>query len=329
MNSKKKIAIVLILLGVVLLGSGIFLSFNQGNDNEKDNENGGTSTSDKWVLNGLTVTNGDLSFEIGDYYEYDESNGGAITGLTDVKWKVMGVDENGNLLILSASDVGSLTLGKADDLVTSQNDYIEGASRLDDLAKEYGNGRGALAARSVTLDDINKITGFDPNVDADYYNYATSYYWTSVDKPKYESTEFGTGIMNLAHNGVFVWYDVNSNTWQSSTKTGTETDEDPVLIVSLLNTLCTYKNRTYNDDDGTFSYLFEEDSLVFKMLYLDEEGNRSNYWTADSFVNATNVLSAYGYNIVKYDEVNYTYLVYSPGVTRETTAGVRVVVTID
>ena len=33
MNSKKKIAIVLILLGVVLLGSGIFLSFNQGNDN--------------------------------------------------------------------------------------------------------------------------------------------------------------------------------------------------------------------------------------------------------------------------------------------------------
>jgi len=57
-----------------------------------------------WVQRGSVIRKGNQTFKIRDYYDYDETNNLKIEGLTDVKWKVLGVDE-GNLLIMSASDV--------------------------------------------------------------------------------------------------------------------------------------------------------------------------------------------------------------------------------
>ena len=62
-------------------------------------------------------------------YEYDESDNGKITGLNGVKQQVLSVDENGNLLIMSLSSIGSLTLGGEDNLELSQDDYIEGGKK--------------------------------------------------------------------------------------------------------------------------------------------------------------------------------------------------------
>jgi len=53
------------------------------------------------------------------------------------------------------------------------------------------------------------------------------------------------------------------------------------------------------------------------------------YWTDNTFVNATNSYISYGQNVVLYDGINYRVFLYSSGHTREVTAGVRAVVTID
>lgn len=325
---KKNICIVLICLGIIFIVSGIVFMFIPNSNNVNNLSNEEKNSNEKWVLEGSTITKGNQSFQIGDYYEYDETDGGKISDLKDVKWKVMGV-EDGNLLILSTSDVATLTLGKTDNLEISQNDYINGITKMNDLTNKYGNGNGAINARSVTFEDINKITGYNPDVDSKYYNVAVSYYWGSLDNPMYESPEFGNGVINLSHDGKFVWYDINTNKWNMNIKTGNETDDNRTMIVSLVNDLSSYDNSTYDENTDSFTYLLEENSSVFKMLYLDEDGNKANYWLANSFINASNVFSAYGYNVVKYDSVNYTYLVYSSGATRENIFGVRAVVVID
>ena len=62
-----------------------------------------------WTLDGNKVYKGKEVYEIGDYYEYDETNGGVLKDLIDVKWKVLGVSDEGNLLIVSSSNVEELT----------------------------------------------------------------------------------------------------------------------------------------------------------------------------------------------------------------------------
>jgi len=317
MNNKRILIIICILVGLISIVFGIFIINKKPDNKELQDE--------KWVLNGSIVTKGEKSFKIGDYYDYDESNNGKIKDLTDVKWKVMGVDESGNLLILSASNVANLTLGRINNLENSQKDYVEGISKLNELAKKYGNGKGAINARSITAEDVNKITGYDPNAIPSGNN-ETTYYWTNENNPKYESSKYGTGIMKLSHDGVFVWYDEETNTWNKSEKKGNITEETPTKITTLKHTLYSYQNTNHSENTST-SYL-KENSPEFNMLYLDDEGKKANYWTADSFVSATN-FSAYGYLIVKGDALNYSYIVYSSGQTRQTTAGVRVVVTID
>ena len=72
----------------------------------------------KWTIDGNVVSRGKEKYKIGDYYDYDESNNGNISGLTDVKWKVFKV-EDGNLVIMSSSNITNISLGSKDNLVTS------------------------------------------------------------------------------------------------------------------------------------------------------------------------------------------------------------------
>lgn len=64
------------------------------------------------------------------------------------------------------------------------------------------------------------------------------------------------------------------------------------------------------------------------MLFSTVLGDPQSYWTTDSFTNAAPGFVAYGYNVDKGMDLNYVFLVYSLGKTRETTAGIRPVITI-
>lgn len=276
----------------------------------------------EWVQRGNVVKKGNQSFKIGEYYDYDETNSGQIQGLIDVKWKVLGVSD-GNLLIMSSSNIGTLTLGNGKDLEISENDYIEGISKLNDLASSYGKGKNAISARSITLDDINKVTGYDKlNKNDSIINQDTTYYWGSEENPIYKDSKNEEGVLSLKHNNMFVWYDVNTNKWNTSNKLENVEKEK---ITTLRHTFYSYENKDFNTNEE----LLSEESLEYKMLYIDDDGNRANYFTADRFIYLRSSFVGYGYNIVKFDSINYTYLVYSSGNTRETSAGVRAIITID
>lgn len=297
-----KLPLMLLLLVIVLL---VVLSFvNNGN---------------KWVQDGNFISRGNEKYEIGDYYDYDESNNGTISGLKDVKWKVLGVDDNGHLLIMSASSIGSLTLGDENNLETSQRDYVEGPQKVNDLTKNYGNGKGAISVRSFTNSDLVKLSNYADEGEQNEY----TYYWSNEENPKSVDQEGIEYITKIAYNGNFIWYDQNTNTWNNTKKIGTETGSNPTKIVTAKNTLSAFNT------DIKEEYIIDTDSKKYKMVYLNDNGEREMFWSDVSYVNATRNYVAYGQNVILTNALNYRVFVYSAGVTRQETAGVRAVVTID
>lgn len=280
----------------------------------------------KWRLKEGKVTKGDITYNIGEEYDYDETNGGQIKDLTDITWKVLGVNDEGNLLIMASSNVEEIYFGDEDILEVSQNDYINGVFKLNEISKKYGQGKGAIDSRSITMSDINNITKFNPNefgLDSVHeYNNEVTYYWTNEVNPEYESTNGSTGVLTSNHNNKFVWYDVNKKEWNLSEKNIEETDE----IATLKNTWYAYENTDYTTNTSKV----ENDSLEYKMLFLDNDGNKASYWVASPFIYTANMFTGYGYHAIKGDSVNYNYFLYSVGKSRKTfTHGVRPVVVID
>ena len=101
-----------------------------------------------WVQNKTEVTkklkSGTVTLNVGDNYTYDCG----VEGYTGA-WKVLGA-ENGKLLIMSTIDVGTLTL-------SGKDGYNTGISKLNAMCATYGKN-----SRSITVEDINRVTGYDP-----------------------------------------------------------------------------------------------------------------------------------------------------------------------
>ncbi|MBQ8044062.1 MAG: hypothetical protein IJ272_07965, partial [Clostridia bacterium] len=146
-----------------------------------------------WLQDGLTVIRGEEVLTIGDDFEYDET----AEGTTDVAWKVLGASEEGELLIMSSSDiVSSHILGDKnyEELEECQNDWLNGAAELDGLCEPYGKGESATGARSIRVEDVNKITGYDPETAKDgegklwEYGNEVTYSYNVTTKPAYTAT---------------------------------------------------------------------------------------------------------------------------------------------
>lgn len=301
MKRQKNIVYIIIIVLICLL-VGILLIRNQ-----------------KWVQDGLTITKGNEVLSIGDIYNYDETKGGKIKGLTDVKWRVLGVSDSGELLIISTTNVDKVTLGLENDLEATQDDYKNGIEKLNNLAKEYGKGKKATGARSIMIEDINnllnyKYENFNDGELLEYGN-EVSYYWSKDSSVKYESSNKITGALTKEHD-VFIWFDKENNYFKKSIKSNQIGEEN---ITTIRNDWYTY------NVEG----LMDEESNIYKMLFgKSEDDVLTSYWLASPFTMTSPSFVGYGYQNVIGSDINYSYLVYSFGVTRSRTLGLRVVVSI-
>lgn len=140
----------------------------------------------KWVETAEGICNGRVTVHIGDYINYDHTNGATITSLTSYlnengygdqvfnlqsytgKWRVLGV-ENGELLLISSDVIAPDSGGYIDTeneehfCLSGQAGYENVVTELNKICKFYGQGKHATGARNLTVEDINKITGYNPN----------------------------------------------------------------------------------------------------------------------------------------------------------------------
>lgn len=266
-----------------------------------------------WKQDGNLIYKGNKKYNIGDYYEYDETANGRIN-VSDVKWKVLGIDENGHLLIVSASSVENLTLGNEQSLELAKNDYIDGKDKMNKIASKYGE-VGALYARSITNEDIFKVLGKEP-IKEEIEN---TFYWSTSENPIGD-----LGEVKLTYKDSIFYYFDSTNKWTESRKVINPTEN--VKIGSFKNNLVTFENKILYGEDIITN--IDEKSKVFKMLFLEDNNEKSLYWTTNSYTNVSASYISYGYNAVKYDSLNYNNLIYSSGNTRQSTCGIRVVVGI-
>ena len=312
----------------------------------------------EWIENeDGSVTDGEVTLQVGDYINYDPLEGVAEENTTytslatttgydtdqvfDIqnyvdggwRWQVFGV-EDGKLQIISENTIGTT---EVDEEYANSNYYLVGRTgyqnaitELDKISELYGQGEYAESARSITVEDVNKITGYNPEEnfsngegELDEYGNIIDYFWQGTNYPYYSSTRAGNGLresLSASHKSRgFWWYDFEAEEWKSSPyQSGATTPAEPITESSLEgdNYITTLES---NDYDYTGSdYISDTSSSLYKMLFDDVQYTEENsqYWFASRSVDAGsafaifNVLYVYGgsvYSIFLADSCGYEY----------------------
>ena len=84
----------------------------------------------------------------------------------DVKWKILGRDDDGHILIITADSMESKTKGYL--YSKGKTGYMYLPDELDAISKIYGFGQHAIGARSIKVEDVNTIQEYKPGVQKKY-----------------------------------------------------------------------------------------------------------------------------------------------------------------
>lgn len=242
---------------------------------------------DSWVENkdakgDITITRGDQTLNIGDYVGYttDES--------PDTKWRVLGV-EKGRLLLMADSNVDS-------NVTLQDTDWGEDGQGLIDILNQecqyYLNEDYGESIRSIKVEDINNITGYNPLYEgkrnptteeiendtehahrynsggiSEYGNKVT-YAWSENEKVIYDDTGEGG---NKKHNQV-----------ESVFKEFTMPPEGEELEEELTFSCTSYRyypNTLINSSEGD-EVGIKLTSPAYKMIFEGSSNTKQNYWLA-------------------------------------------------
>ena len=259
-------------------------------------------------------------------------------------WRVLGVDEKtGELLIISANPVK--TTGDASFYLRGIAGYNYGEQELNKVCSIFGSGYGATGARSVNVDDINKITGYNPNNVGKYdpeqkttgtkyqkdqaneYGNQTTYAWTATANQvswSGSNTKSGTGSNSNYATYGFNWYDIESKTWKNSVQNTTE----PATIATLTSTSYYYYPDSLNISSGEGEGL-KTTSDEYKTLFMNKAESKVSYWLASSCVYANSNNAYFGMRYVDSGgSVRNGSLYYSAGFVYSPGYGVRPVVSL-
>ena len=234
------IIILLILAGVtlnmVLSDNGLFSKtkeatekYKQAQSDEEDlilkyeyemaklqGEISGTETVGEYAMEKEIKEKYEQDIKIGDTVNYDPNISG--DGY-DGTWKVLGI-EDGKILLMSSSAVR-----KSYEILGVEG-YVNGVKNLDDICSEYGKGKGATGARSLRVEDINKITGYNPDKSEKFREGELGEYGAKVTLKRNEE-----GYINMnASNGQNLTWKVD--TFKYISEDGTEKNFDGELVIT-------------------------------------------------------------------------------------------------
>ncbi len=239
-----------------------------------------------------TVVKGEKVLKIGSTIDYTDKAGENGAEKYTGDWKVLGA-ENGELLIMSAENVTTQVFNYNLQKVEEGKKAYERA--LDDLKKicePYGTGAYATGARSITVEDVDRVTGYDKTtyerISGSYkikYGESITYYWDNTsgkeEYPYYKTSRI-EGNLGSSHSS-FIYH--NGKEWVTSTKPTSLTDKQE--ICTLTQTFYSYDvDNTTNLVQGTDAYnmLFGNDNV--------------SYWLASTFFDGFWLAASFGLRIV-------------------------------
>ena len=269
-----------------------------------------------WIQDGLKVKRGQEELEIGQIVKY-KSGVDEYTG----EWKVLGADEEGNLLIMSAKDIKTSYQLGATTLTAAQQEWLSGAvTKLDHECEPYGKGAYALGARSIRIEDLDKVVGYIPEEEVygketiyEYRNNVT-YRYNGTTKPTYIGTNDVTTEMTLDHTNGFYWYDNEEFHNVTAAELTDETNKGKEIVTIM---------STYYGRGSKLS----TDTEAYKMIFKTGNGF-SDYWLASTYILTNSDCIGFGMRSVRGNGVNGYDLWNSEGGSNLVKKGIRAVVTL-
>ena len=293
----------------------------------------GVTIKKGWLKDGFTLVKGDKVLGIGDSIAYDETAGGTKTVATNVDWKVLGADEQGNLLIMSAGDVktgfrlgyeSTMTTAEAK-LVESIKDMETGVSQLNAECLPYGYGEGVVGqARCITAEDVNSVTGYNPETASNgnpyrygelgQYGNKVTYSYNGTTKPAYSSV-VKSGTLTTTHSNGFYYYNGEKVVHINDLTTGTNGN----VFATLTSDYYYY----YAPDLTTI--IATDNAKAYSMIFGNDD---TYYWLASPCVYTWADIAYFGMRHVYSGYVGSYGLFYSDGSSYYNEHGVRAVVTL-
>ena len=277
----------------------------------------------KWIQTGVKITenneNGEnITLHVGDKIDYATSE---YSG----NWYILGVSNEGNLIITTAENLENVQL-------EGEEGYLTGIETLNEIAKKYANGNNAdvTFSRSINVDDINKITGYNPKnigkIDYEQENEGVyfdngkmgkfgnivTYNWNKNYKnPIGAWNENGNeNIVELEESNNNFYYE-NSNEFKNKEKT----EENSEICVETSNYYFYYPNSLTINNEENDKYISENSSneynkKAYKLLF----GNKNeSYWLASRCTYTEERFLCYGFRCVWNGLVASSNFVYSNG----------------
>ena len=224
--------------------------------------------------------------------------------------------------------------------------YQNAITELNNISELYGQGEYAESARSITVEDVNKFTGYNPEENFSYgegelceYGNVIDYFWKGTNTPYYSSTRAGNGLsgsLSTSHNNSsygnsFWWYDFEAEEWKSSPyQSGAITPEEPITESSLEgdNYITTLESNAYWYTGS--DYISDASSSLYKMLFDDVQytGENSYYGLASRSVHADSDDAYFSVNYVRVGGVQTSSMAYSYGDEFNDCFGVRPLVSL-
>ena len=189
-----------------------------------------------------------------------------------VNWIVLGLSDDGNsLLIITGIPVrkeGNGDLENDDPSYTLQGSagYINSIDELNNISKVYGNGDFAKSARSFTVEDVNKLTGFNFGNFGNLGGYDDE---SAIDDYGVEVTVKGNGDGTYSYttsnglSGTFTrkydegYFYIEDNQVKNISKTDTTTE------VKFENTGYWYEKEDFTMDEDLYNKFFGRDEDFF------------------------------------------------------------------
>ena len=129
-------------------------------------------------------------------------------------WRVLGMNENGQIELISADPIQ--TSSSSNYYLKGEKGYLDGPDELNAICGIFGQGKGAESARSLDVDDVNKLAGITTDADkkACISNYGSKWqyrYPTTEEKPtgtRYMQYKKDTG------SGYGSWNNITDSSYQ-------------------------------------------------------------------------------------------------------------------
>jgi len=257
-----------------------------------------------WIQDGLKVVRGDENLEIGQTVSFDEGVESYIGG-----WKVLGADADGNLLIMSDMDVVTVELGGST-VVEAHESWKMGASEITEACQKaipIAGKNNVIRVRSIEVEDIDKITGYDKTTfeTGTIYEYGNrvTYTYNGTAHPTYTGTNGVIDTLTTDHSEKgFYWSDGKTlHHVSSSDLTNLDNAEKEDKIITELKTSSKavltsnmywyYPTTLTISPDGEIKGIGKTTSAYIMLFRNGDNTANVTYWLASPFV------YAYAYNV--------------------------------